>query len=93
MTNILVIMGFKVEPKTVSLAHAKAHLSELTDLTAVGESVVITKHGKPIGKLSPWDQPRKPIDLARLQRVTAAMPRQAEDAGRFMRGIRDDARY
>lgn len=82
-----------MEQKTVSLAHAKAHLSELTELTAVGESIVITKHGKPIGRLSPWDQPRKPIDLARLKRVTGAMPRQSDDAGRFMREMRDDARY
>lgn len=86
-------MGSAMEQKTVSLAHAKAHLSELTELTAVGESIVITKHGKPIGRLSPWDQPRKPIDLARLQRVTGAMPRQSDDAGRFMREMRDDARY
>ncbi|MEX1081170.1 MAG: type II toxin-antitoxin system prevent-host-death family antitoxin [Halofilum sp. (in: g-proteobacteria)] len=82
-----------MQPKQISLAHAKAHLSELTELTAVGETVVITKHGKPIGQLAPWDSPRKSVDLMRLQRVTNAMPRQSEDAGRFMRGIREDTRY
>lgn len=82
-----------MEPKSVSLAQAKARLSELTELTAVGETVLITKHGKAVGKLSGPEKPRKPVDLAVLQRVTAAMPRQPEDAGRFMRDIRDDARY
>lgn len=82
-----------MEPKTVSLAQAKARLSELTEHTAAGESVLITKHGKAVGRLTSPDKPRKPVDLAALQRVTAGMPRQPEDAGRFMRAVRDDARY
>lgn len=53
----------------------------------------VTKHGKPIGKLAPWGQLRKPVDLTRLQRVTGTMPRQSDDVGRFMRQLRDDARY
>lgn len=93
MTNILVIVVPAMEQKTVSLAHAKAHLRELTELTAIGESIVITKHGEPIGKLAPWVQPRKPVDLSRLQRVTGTMPRLSDDAGRFMRQMRNNTRY
>lgn len=37
---------------TVSLADAKARLSELAELAAAGESVVITKRGKPVVRLS-----------------------------------------
>lgn len=82
-----------MDSKTVSLADAKAHLSELADLAATGETVVITKRGKPVVRLSKPETPRKPVDLAVLQRLTASMPPQAEDAGSFMRGLRDDARY
>lgn len=38
--------------KTVSLAEAKAHLSELTEWVAAGEDVIITKHGKAVAWLS-----------------------------------------
>lgn len=79
--------------KIVSLADAKAHLSELAELAAAGETVVITKRGKPVVRLSKPETPRKPVDLTVLQRLTATMPPQTEDAGRFMRGLRDDARY
>ena len=82
-----------MDSKTVSLADAKAHLSELADLAATGETVLITKRGKPVVRLSKPETPRKPVDLAVLQGLTATMPLQTENAGSFMRGLRDDARY
>jgi len=36
---------------TVSLAEAKAHLSELLDKVELGEEVIITRHGKPVAHL------------------------------------------
>ena len=82
-----------MESKTVSLADAKAHLSELADLAATGETVVITKRGKPVVRLTKTETPRKPVDLAVLQQLTASMPPQSEGAESFMRRLRDDARY
>ena len=82
-----------MEGKTVSLADAKAHLSELTELAAMGETVVITKRGKPVARVVRPESPRKPVDLAALRQLTAGMPEQAEDAGSFMRHLRDEARY
>lgn len=82
-----------MESKIVSLADAKAHLSELAELAAAGETVVITKRGKPVVRLSKPETPRKPVDLAALRRLTANMPPQAESAGSFMRNVRDQSRY
>lgn len=82
-----------MDSKTVSLADAKAHLSELAELAAAGEIVVITKRGKPFVQLSKPVAPRKPVDLASLRRLTADMPAQTESADEFMRSLRDQERY
>ena len=37
--------------KMVTLTDAKVHLSKLTDLAAQGETVIITKHGKPVARV------------------------------------------
>lgn len=79
--------------KTISLADAKAHLSELTELVAAGESVIITKRGKPVAQMSRPERPRQPIDPQALRRLTASMPPQAEEAADFVRHMRDEARY
>lgn len=82
-----------MENTVVSLAEAKAHLSELTDKAAQGETVIITKRGKPVAQMSTPDKPRRPIDLAALQRLTADQPMQAQPADEFVRAVRDQARY
>jgi prevent-host-death family protein len=78
---------------TVSLAEAKAHLSELIDRAMAGEEVCITRRGKPVAKLSAALAPRKPINIADLRAVTDGMPMQRESAGEFMRRMRDEERY
>lgn len=78
---------------TVSIADAKAHLSELTERAAAGETVVITRRGKPIARMSPADRPRKSVDLERLRRLTERQPEQPEDAAGFTRRMREDSRY
>jgi antitoxin (DNA-binding transcriptional repressor) of toxin-antitoxin stability system len=82
-----------VDEKTITLADAKAHLSELTELAAAGESVIITKRGKPVARMSRPEQPRRPIDLQRLRSLTASMPLQEEQAAESVRRMRDAARY
>ncbi len=49
--------------RTVTLADAKAHLSELTERAAAGEQVIITKRGKPVARISQPERPRQAIDL------------------------------
>ena len=69
----------------VSLAHAKAHLSELVERAAAGEAVCITRRGKPVAQITAVDAPRKPIDVAVLRSMTDAMPVQPETARDFIR--------
>ena len=78
---------------SISLADAKAHLSELVERAAAGDTVCITRRGKPVALITEVDKPRKRIDLAALRALTDAMPRQPESAGRFVRRMRDQDRY
>ena len=77
----------------VSLADAKAHLSELVERAAAGEAVCITRRGKPVAQLTAVDTPRKRIDVAALRAMTDAMPVQRETARDFIRRMRDDDRF
>ena len=79
--------------KTITLADAKSRLSELTELAAAGESVIITKRGRPVARMSRPEKPRQPIDLQVLRQLTASMPAQAEEAAEFVRRMREDTRY
>ena len=78
--------------KTVSVADAKAHLSELVEEAAAGNPVCITRRGKPVARIIAADVPRKRIDVAALRAMTDAMPVQSECARDFIRRIRDEDR-
>ena len=78
---------------TVNLADAKARLSELVDRVEAGETVEITRHGKPVAQLIAPDRQRKRIDPADLRAMTEAMPKQSESAADFVRRMRDGDRY
>lgn len=60
---------------TIALADAKARLSELIDRVAAGETVSITRRGKPVARLVAEAAPRKPIDIAAMKRVAALSKR------------------
>lgn len=77
----------------IKLVEAKAHLSELVDRVEAGDSVEITRRGKPVARLTAVDRPRKPVDLALLQALTADMPPQTEPAAEMVRKMRDGDRY
>ncbi len=77
----------------VTLADAKAHLSQLIDRVEAGETIDITRRGKPVARLVTVTAPRKPIDLGLLQSVSAAMPTAMEDAADLVRAMRDGDRY
>jgi len=78
---------------SVSLADAKAHLSELIDRVEAGNTIDITRRGKPIARLIAVVQPRKPIDAASLQSLTDAMSSQSSSAADLVRSMRDGDRY
>jgi prevent-host-death family protein len=79
--------------RSVALAEAKAQLSALVDAVEAGESVCITRHGKPVAQLTAIEKTQKPLDIEKLRAHLATMPMQAEDAGTFMRRMRDEERY
>ena len=76
----------------VNLADAKAHLSELVDRVEAGDSIDITRRGKPVARLTAAARPRKRISLPMLQALTATMPPQAQDAADLVRSMRDGDR-
>ena len=77
----------------VSLADAKAHLSELVDRAEAGESIDITRRGKPVARLMAVAKPRKRIEAALLQSLTATLSPQVQDAADLVRSMRDGNRY
>jgi prevent-host-death family protein len=78
---------------TVNLTDAKAHLSELVDRVQAGDTIDITRRGRPAARLTAVARPRKRIDLAILEALTAALPPQDKRASAPMRSMRDGDRY
>ena len=77
----------------VNLAEAKAHLSELVERAAAGDTVCIVRRGKPVAQLTPICSPREPINLKALRALTKSMTRQEEPARKFVRRVRNEERY
>ena len=77
----------------INLADAKAHLSELVDRVEAGDSIDITRRGKPVARLTSVARPRKRIDATLLQALTASMPAQVGGAAELVRSMRDADRF
>lgn len=77
----------------ISLAEAKAHLSELIDRVEAGESIEITRRGKPVARLGPVEIKRQPIDLAQWEALTASLEPASQSAADLVRAMRDGDRY
>jgi prevent-host-death family protein len=76
--------------KSLSVAEAKAHLSEiLTTIEDNGETVVITRRGQPVAKLSSIQQPRKPIDFGALDSLRTRQRAAGTASVRLIRRMRD----
>lgn len=93
MTNEVVTKEPHLERRNVSLAAAKARLSELTERAEHGEEFVITKRGKPVAVLSRIDAPRRPLDVALARDLTRRLPKQPESSSELVRRMRDEERY
>ena len=78
---------------TVSIADAKARLSELVERAAGGETVQITRRGKPIAQIVAAKAPRKRIDIEALRAMVEKTPMPAQRAGELIRRMRDEGRY
>ena len=77
----------------VTLADAKAQLSDLIERVIRGEEVRITRRGKPVARLIGIRREPKPIDFAALRALRDSMSAQSESSETWLRALRDDARY
>jgi prevent-host-death family protein len=77
----------------INVADAKAHLSALIDRVEAGDSIDITRRGKPVARLTTVARLRKPIDAGMLEALTSVMPPQKQGAADLVRLMRDGDRY
>jgi len=63
--------------RTVGILEAKTRLSELVSSAANGDSVTITRHGRPVARLVPYNGSSRGAEAKRRSAVTAllSMPR------------------
>lgn len=73
---------------TVNLADAKARLSELLDKVEAGEELVITRHGRPVARLTAVHAPKKPVPS--LAAFRARMPKWRQASADMLRRMRDE---
>ncbi|MHB8415054.1 MAG: type II toxin-antitoxin system Phd/YefM family antitoxin [Acidiferrobacteraceae bacterium] len=76
--------------RIISLADAKAHLSELLNAVEGGEEVVITRHGHAVARLAAVDAPKQPVQSRSAFR--ARMPRWRKSSALLLRTLRDEER-
>ncbi|MHB8528351.1 MAG: type II toxin-antitoxin system Phd/YefM family antitoxin [Caulobacteraceae bacterium] len=77
----------------IPLAEAKARLSALVERAMAGETVRITRRGKPVAQITAVEKAKRPLDMDAIRAFAASMPHDPEDAGEFVRRMRDDERY
>ena len=76
--------------RVVSLASAKAQLSELIHQAEQGEEILITRHGQPVVRLSPVERPKRPV--APRASFRDNLPGWSQDSASLIRAARDEAR-
>ncbi|MHB8428584.1 MAG: type II toxin-antitoxin system Phd/YefM family antitoxin [Acidiferrobacterales bacterium] len=74
--------------RTISLADAKARLSEILNEVEAGEEVVITRHGTPVARVVSARGPRKPLQS--LAAFRAKFPRVKKSSAELIRKLRDE---
>ena len=76
--------------RTVNLAEAKAHFSELVTQVANGVEVVITRYGQPIVRLSGIEKEKASV-TSRAQ-FRALLPRLQKTSASLIHRLRDEER-
>lgn len=73
----------------MSLAQAKAHLSELLNTVESGEEVVITRHGRPVARVLPANQIKQMLPLQHLAELRQQVPARQDSSAALLRELRD----
>lgn len=84
---VIIINGDTMQ--SMSLAHAKAHLSELLNAVEGGEEVVITRHGRPVVRVVPASPIKQPMPLQRLAELRTQVPAWKGKSAASLRALRD----
>ena len=74
---------------SMSLAHAKAHLSELLNTVESGQEVLITRHGRPVARVLPANAVKQTLPLARLAKLRQQLPAREGSSADVLRALRD----
>ncbi|MBS0445286.1 MAG: type II toxin-antitoxin system Phd/YefM family antitoxin [Proteobacteria bacterium] len=53
--------------ETVNIYEAKTHLSRLVDKAAAGDDVIVSRHGKPLARITRLAEPRRSITFGLLK--------------------------
>ena len=77
----------------INVADAKAHLSELIARAEAGETIQISRRGKPVVELRKAEPDKKRIDPAMLRAVTSTLPPASTPGADLVREMRDGERY
>lgn len=72
---------------SVSVADAKAHLSELLSAVEAGQALTISRRGRPVARLVPQPKEvvRAPFDFSELAAFVDAQPKSADNSVVAMR--------
>ncbi len=76
---------------TYTLAQTKAHLSEILHQVESGETVVITRHGRPVARVESADKATGPLPFDRLAAFRARMPHWRKRSVDLLQEMRDDS--
>jgi antitoxin (DNA-binding transcriptional repressor) of toxin-antitoxin stability system len=77
--------------ETISVADAKAHLSELLTKVEAGEEIIITRRGQPVARLERVTRPKRPSPLPSLDTLRAKMSRSPVSSAELIRKMRDES--
>ncbi|NOT81419.1 MAG: type II toxin-antitoxin system prevent-host-death family antitoxin [Gallionella sp.] len=75
--------------QAMSLAHAKAHLSELLNTVESGVEVVITRHGHPVARVLPASPIKQMLPLQHLAALRQQIPARQTSSAELLRELRD----
>ena len=73
----------------MSLAHAKAHSSELLNTVESGQELVITRHGRAVARVLPANAVKQALPLARLAKLRQQLPARKGSSAEALRELRD----
>lgn len=76
---------------TVNVRETRDRISQLLDVVAAGEEVIILRRGQPAARLVRADE--SPVRFPDRSSLRQALPPSKESAGDAIRALRDESRY